>query len=673
MAIVLKRINRIKKLVPVLAALGAPSLVRFGIHKYRLRTGFYVKSSPVGEWKDVSVPDVALIRNPFSQISIGEVQRAIADPNEAIAAGDRILQREVLYFSHYWKKVPPTWRENPFTNFETPSVHWSKVPDFDLNQGDVKWIWEPSRFDWVYGLARAYAASRDEKYVEGFWSLLDDWRLHNPPNTGVNWKCGQESSFKMFALAFAAGAFRDAKCSTPERMGKLWQTFRKLTDRVLIAIDYALSQRNNHGISEAVALYLAGKALPSEVGASQWATKGRTLFEQQIQDQFFTDGAYIQHSFIYERLAIRDALIFLYAEKSCGETCAPETIKRLQSASQFLAQVTDPASGFVPNYGANDGANIFALNGCGYLDFRPVVQAFAVVVSDSRYYDAGPWDEELAWLGLKPQKRAHAPAVLEAKKSGYFGLRGTNSFGLVRCHTFNTRPNHADMLALDLWVNGENVFPDAGTFQYYDPKDTGNYLKSTPAHSTIEVNGHSQMTKGSRFLWLDWTKSKLIRFDSAGNRFAGEHYGYSLNDGVVHRREIIVSGDEWLVVDDLLLSAGQTTQFALRWRLNQGGHWNSKDLVAYSDRFNLRVSVACSVPMSGGLIPGNLDNLETVASLFYGEVVPIDLLKFTTESATSFRWITTVGNTPLAVDGNDNYTWNGFRIAKSAGTPIETA
>ena len=70
---------------------------------------------------------------------------------------------------------------------------------------------------------------------------------------------------------------------------------------------------------------------------------------------------------------------------------------------------------------------------------------------------------------------------------------------------------------------------------------------------------------------------------------------------------------------------------------------------------------------------GNLDNSETVASLFYGEVVPIDLLKFTTESAISFRWITTVGNTPLAVDGNDNYTWNGFRIAKSAGTPIETA
>ena len=52
----------------------------------------------------------------------------------------------------------------------------------------------------------------------------------------------------------------------------------------------------------------------------------------------------------------------------------------------------------MPYYGQNDGALILPLNNCGYHDFRPVVAATQFLVSGTRRFEPGPWDEDLLWL-----------------------------------------------------------------------------------------------------------------------------------------------------------------------------------------------------------------------------------------------------------------------------------
>jgi len=659
--------------VPVLKALGLRNLARFAKHKIRIKTGYYALRSPIASWTQCPIPARDKVRNPFSPMDLDSVRGAIFDPDAACRLGDRIASREILYFSHHLVSIPSSWRANPHTQFETAEIHWSLIPDFWIEQGDIKWIWEPSRFDWVYSLARAYGASSNEKYPEAFWRLFEDWRRSNPPNMGVNWKCGQESSFKMFALAFAHGAFLRSAASTPERVDMLWQTFRKLAQRVDLTVDYALSQRNNHGISEAVALYLAGQCLPGDVEASYWKNKGKQLFESQVLDQFFDDGAYIQHSFTYERLALRAVTVFCVTAKICSDTISPDVLTRLNSAIGFMASVVDPATGMAPNYGANDGANIFALNGCGYRDFRPVIQTLSCLLFSKRVYGPGSWDEELSWLGLKPKGDPILQSSFAARTSGYFGLRGNGAFGLIRCHSYSTRPGHADMLALDIWMNGNNIIPDAGTFQYYDVKDVGSFLKCTPAHSTVEVNEHSQMFKSGRFLWLDWTRAKTIEFDADRGVFVGEHYGYLKSDGLVHRRTILMRNGDWLVIDDLILSSNREALLTLRWRINSDGSWHESDQGANSDRWNVGIDVTSSANVTTQLIRGSADSLECLESHYYGEVNPVDLVKSQISASKSIRWLTTIGRTRIHPVGSGIYSWHGVQISDQPNSPPENA
>jgi len=46
---------------------------------------------------------------------------------------------------------------------------------------------------------------------------VEDWAAHNPPNTGVNWKCGQEIAMRMFALVSGYAAFQDAEATSEDR------------------------------------------------------------------------------------------------------------------------------------------------------------------------------------------------------------------------------------------------------------------------------------------------------------------------------------------------------------------------------------------------------------------------------------------------------------------------
>ena len=80
---------------------------------------------------------------------------------------------------------------------------WWQIPDFDPRVGDIKTIWEASRFDWVLTCAQ-HACHGDPVGVERLNTWLADWVANNPPYLGPNWKCGQEASIRVIHLAVAA-------------------------------------------------------------------------------------------------------------------------------------------------------------------------------------------------------------------------------------------------------------------------------------------------------------------------------------------------------------------------------------------------------------------------------------------------------------------------------------
>jgi asparagine synthase (glutamine-hydrolysing) len=528
------------------------------------------------------------------------------EANKVVCLADDVMKGVMRFFSHTSAEVgaPPRWHANSFTGEATPAeAHWSDIGDFGC--GDIKIIWEPSRFGFAYTLARAYWRTGDERYPETFWRFVEDWQKHNQPQRGANWKCGQETSLRVMAWCFAFYAFLDSATTTPARVSMLAGMIGVSAYRIAANLDYALSQRNNHGISEGVGLWTIGALFPEFVGAKEWRTRGREVLETCGRELIYDDGSFSQHSMNYHRVMLHDYVWALRLGELLGEDFSSELKERVARAGDFLYQLQDDATGRVPCYGANDGALILPLDECDYRDYRPVVNAVHYLTRGTRCYAPGAYDEDLLWLfgseSLDAPIAAPERANLIANAGGYYTLRGNRSWAFMRCASFSDRPAQADMLHVDVWWRGRNIALDAGTFSYNAPAPWNNSLGDTAYHNTVAVAGLNQMNRAGKFLWLPWLRGKLrARGESKLGNLAyleGEHDGYErLRPPVLHRRALIRIGDEsWLVLDRLHGTAQR--EHNLQWLLDDAPYfWDEK-----FNRVTLEYPESCYYLQTGGL------------------------------------------------------------------------
>jgi len=95
--------------------------------------------------------------------------------------------------------------------------------------------------------------------------------------------------------------------TTAEILGSPAESFSDLISvhlkRIAPTVSYAMAQDNNHGTSEAAALFIGG----NYVGDKKLETLGRTLLENRVSRLVGDDGSFAQYSVNYHRLFL-DAL-----------------------------------------------------------------------------------------------------------------------------------------------------------------------------------------------------------------------------------------------------------------------------------------------------------------------------------------------------------------------------
>ena len=466
--------------------------------------------------------------------------------------------------------VPPRWFQNPVTGQSvSPNRPWTQMRFADHEYGDLKFILEPSRFLFVYPLARAYALSGDERFGEALWSAIEDWAANNPPMSGPLWICGQECSLRILAWSFALYAFLDSPATTQQRAILLLSMIAAHAWRTAQTLGYAQSQRSNHLFSEAVGLWTAGTLYPELKEAATWQKQGAQLLREALLDQITLDGAYLQDSFNYQRMVIHQLLWTLRLAEIYKLQLDPRIYERTTAAFDFIGAFVDRESGYAPNHGSNDGSSILPLTSCDYGDFRPLLSLGGCVLNRPPMLQPGPWDEAVLWLcsaSAKTSEREYTmpettPKAMPARSvTGYHRIGTKNSWALIKAAHYTRRPFQADQLHVDLWWNGLNLARDAGTYLYNGEPPWNNGLAGTAVHNTVMVDRHDQMRRAGRFLWLDWAQASGRSFAATASKadanfldcFEGEHDGYR-RIGVKHRRMVrCVTEDAWVIVDDLL-------------------------------------------------------------------------------------------------------------------------
>tara|TARA_R110000822_G_scaffold30475_1_gene88815 strand:- start:4895 stop:6745 length:1851 start_codon:yes stop_codon:yes gene_type:complete len=489
----------------------------------------------------------------------------------------------------------PNWLAGCYTGQVVPLAgrEWWRIPDFDSSVGDIKTVWEASRFDWVLACVQNHIAG-DIAAHQRLETWLSDWLVHNPPYKGPNWKCGQEASIRVMHLAMAAQMLGE----TASSQKALLQLVRAHLLRIAPTIQYAMAQDNNHGTSEAAALFIGGSWL--ELNGDQqghaWVKLGRKWLENRAARLIEVDGSFSQYSLNYHRVMLDTfCMVEVWRLKHGLSKFSSRFNERAKAATHWLTLMIQASNGDGPNLGANDGARLLPLTDTDYRDYRPSVQLASVLFKQARAYEGdGSWNMPLAWLDIKlPSAILPPPVSTQFDQGGYMVLRNGPSMAMLRYPRFRFRPSQADALHLDLWIDGENWLRDAGSYSYNTEPQWLEYFPGTAAHNTVQFDDRDQMPRLSRFLFGDWLKtSSLEPLDFLNNEqsFAA---GYQDKQSCKHRRRVVMADSSLVVTDDV---SGFQRRAVLRWRLRPGD-WklDASTQTLKLDGFSLKV--AADVPL----------------------------------------------------------------------------
>jgi hypothetical protein len=524
----------------------------------------------------------------------GPFFRRSLSTNSGLIAPTRWKKNAELFGAfHASRPTCPDWHSNPLSpgHRTDPNLPWHEISDFNSNIGDIKTVWEYSRFGWTTALAqRAAVGDDDELRTLNNW--LESWAEENPPYMGVNWKCGQEASIRVIHLAAAAMVLNQVN----EPSQSLIDFIKMHCARISPTISYALGQANNHGTSEAAALFIGGSWLVhcGITEGRKWQKKGRQWIEERATALIENDGTFSQYSVVYHRLML-DTYSFaeIWRRKLDLEPFSMALTDRMASAVNWLNLMVDEKSGDAPNIGANDGAHILHLTDASFRDFRPSLSLAGVLFCNQTLFgENSNCQQQLAWLGVSNVGMAcrKGPASSTLDDGGFHILRQKRAWAVLRYPRFRFRPSQCDLLHLDLFVDGENILRDAGSYSYNPGDGSDLYFASSEAHNTVTFDERNQMPRLSRFLFGNWPQVKDVSAVQISGTMLKAAASYTDSANASHRRIVSLSDDALCCTDEL---SGNASTAVVRWRL-AAGNWEIDGDTVKGNGMTLHISSASS-------------------------------------------------------------------------------
>jgi hypothetical protein len=507
---------------------------------------------------------------------------------ETIAAADRIAEGtfNLLGLRELKLGTEIDWHLEPTSGKRTPLRHWSQLNYLDATlAGDKKITWELNRHQYFLTLGRAYWLSGDERYAQIFVSHVNSWMDQNPPKLGINWASSLEVSFRSISWLWALQFVRESPSLTADVLLRLVK-FLYLNASHLETYLSTYFSPNTHLTGEALGLFYIGLLLPEFEDAERWRELGLEILISQLPRHVQPDGVYFEQSSYYHRYTTDFYLHLAILLNTNGIALPQELEPRLKLLLDHLMYLTRP-DGTTPLFGDDDGGRLAMLDNRAANDFRSPLATGAALFDRADYkFVAGDASEETLWLlgpeGLHTYDRINAtPPTKESvafPDGGYYVMRdgwsSTANYLLFDCgpHGWhNCGHAHADALAIELAAHGRTLLVDPGTFTYTGDKGIRDWFRSSAAHNTLTVDGHSSSVAADTFSWRTKTScERLAWFDHRRFTYvSGRHNGYEqLARPGTHTRSILfLKQNYWVMLDRVELTG--------RHELEQWFHFDS--------------------------------------------------------------------------------------------------
>ena len=488
---------------------------------------------------------------------------------EAIAAASRtLLDGRFSALGVDWPaRSPPdlypatAWRLDPVTGALWPGAdrYCFDVPyRHERLLGDVKYVWEFNRLQFLQPLAAHAALTGDGASLAAIEGAIASWFEANPPFRGLAWVSGIELALRSISLLVAATLCGDALSSdTVERI----RTMLNAHAVWLARYPSRFSSANNHLVAEAAGLFLIGMAMPDLPGAAGFEDKARRILEEESGRQILADGVPAEQSPTYGAFTAEFLLLSSVVAAQEARPLSEAVRDRLLAFATFISWLAD-AEGVVPSIGDDDEGRVLTTAPHEAHHAASVASCIAALFAEpGTAPESAEQDLRTAVFGATRRPASPADGLMTFAQGGYSVVRETRA-NRSAILVFDHGPlgylsiaahGHADALAFTLTLDDRPILIDGGTYLYHSGGSWRDWFRGTRAHNTLALGEADQSVISGPFNWSHKARAGLDqREDGPDWRLRASHDGYLARFGVRHERTIAAAPRGYDIVDRLI-------------------------------------------------------------------------------------------------------------------------
>lgn len=458
--------------------------------------------------------------NPYINDDLDISLLSDQDKKEILVWADECTQGYITHRAHYEMERCTT----PIVF--SPSL-WNNLPKETV---DPEWIYAYARHSILFNLAKAYALTKEQKYLNTFKSIFTSF-INYSDRKGESWR-SLEIGIRPENWLRSIALLKDSQLE--EIMKKSLVEHKE----ILINTHKGFHRLSNWGVLQDHGLFIISLYF-DDLECAQLALN--RLTEEAIF-QTEANGMHWEQSPMYQAEVLHALLDTILQAKKANITVSQDLIEASHSMAKAISQMV------------SSNSNIYLLGDSDEINVDDLLTLASYLFNDDELYRG--LKEENIFDALPNKKYLKKEAISYSDiSSGNHIIRTPN----LEVHLFsgNLGSGHGHISPLHIDVSGKanSFFIDSGRYTYVD-NEKRRYYKSAEAHNIPMLKqGYPVFPKGS---WSYTSISETSRgcFVKRNNYELVQAENYSYNDLII-RRKIIKASDDIIVLLDEYISNKQ--------------------------------------------------------------------------------------------------------------------
>ncbi|WP_127585648.1 heparinase II/III family protein [Paenibacillus koleovorans] len=445
-----------------------------------------------------------------------------------------------------------SWFENSknWSNTRSSFFSWRGIPTLttwdDFQGTDIAYFYDVSRFFFAVPMAYEYAVNGNDAYAH----KLIEITLDLIGDKGAGYPRGLETGLRDLNLVRAYDSFRTAPSLDREANTSILKFLE--AEGAFLEQNRNFNDSNNIGTANIVGMYVLAVYFPEFQRSSRWQDLVEIRSNYIFRELSYPDTSYKEASTGYNGVTINILNIILDWGTLNGQVLSDSFKKNLQDMALYFVRSNYP-NGLQTQYGDTDVQNRTTT----MLDIGNKLGSNDLIYFGSR--------------GLSGTEPATGSEFYPDGKMLFMRTGWQNNDLFLHLNNKHGYHGHFDDLSVLPYAYGRALLVDPGRFSYSVGDPIEQWLRSTKAHNTIEINDKNQYqyTNSSK---NDWSTNSLFDF------YEGSNDGY-IKDKIRQTRSILFLKPNYWIVSDYI-DVGTNTNVN---KYNQTWHFAPSDNPGYDN------------------------------------------------------------------------------------------